>query len=111
MSIVPADVRQAVRRCATRPGFALTAILTLGLGIGGTTAIFSVVDGVLLRPLPWRDPDRLVSVWIVRPTWRTDPVMAGTWDRAFMSWPDFQDLEQHNRTLEGVAAWMRPRPL
>jgi putative ABC transport system permease protein len=111
MTLVPADVRQAVRRWAARPGFALTAILTLGLGIGGTTAIFSVVDGVLLRPLPWRDPDRLVSVWIVRPGWRTDPVLAGTWDRAFMSWPNFQDLQQHNRTLAGVAAWMRPRPL
>src|SRR5678809_1057989 len=54
------DFRYAVRTLSRAPGFALTVILTLGLGIGANTAIFSVVRGVLLRPLPHKDGDRLV---------------------------------------------------
>jgi putative ABC transport system permease protein len=57
------DVRQAVRVLAANRGFALAAIVTLALGIGGTTAVFSLLDAVLLRPLPFRDPDRLVMVF------------------------------------------------
>ena len=55
---VGADVANALRRSRHRPGFALTAVVTLALGIGATTAIFSIVDAVLLRPLPWTDPNR-----------------------------------------------------
>ena len=52
MALVPTDIRYALRRWASRPGLAITVVLTLGLGIGTATAIFSVVDGVLLRSLP-----------------------------------------------------------
>ncbi len=58
-----ARIRRQLRSLARRPGFALTVILTLGLGIGATTAVFSLVDGVLLTPLPYESPDRLVMVW------------------------------------------------
>ena len=65
MGILLADVRYAIRLLIKRPGFAAVAILTLALGIGATTAIFTVVYAVLLRPLPFRDADRLAHVRIV----------------------------------------------
>src|SRR2546428_8211363 len=57
------DLRFGFRQLLNKPGFALIATLSLALGIGANTAIFSLVDAVLLRPLPFQDPDRLVMVW------------------------------------------------
>ena len=66
------DVVLAARTLRRQPGFSATAILTLALGIGATTAVFSVVYGVLLKPLPFRDPDRLVSLYHVTPASQKD---------------------------------------
>jgi putative ABC transport system permease protein len=63
MDALIADLRFAVRTLLRRPGFVLAALLTLGVGIGANTAVYSIAEAVLLRPLPLRDPDRLVLVW------------------------------------------------
>lgn len=61
------ELSQSIRSLLRKPGFALVAVLTLALGIGANTAIFSVVNAVLLRPLPLKDPDRLMTFWHAAP--------------------------------------------
>lgn len=91
-----ADIRFAFRLIARNPGFSVAAILTLTLGIGMTTAILSVVDAVLLRPVPFSEPDRLLVVW------ETDRD-SGT-SREPASYPDFRDFQQRSRTVARLAA-------
>jgi len=91
------DLRLAARSLAKAPAFTATAVVTLALGIGPTTALFSVVDAVLLRPLPFRDPDRLVAVW---ETDRSDG------DRRWRVAPaNFLDWRSRARSLEDAAAF------
>src|ERR1700730_15446947 len=78
------DLRLAIRSLRQTPIFTATAILTLAIGIGGTTAIFSVVDAVLLRPLPFRDPARLVRIWESNPAERKEQVEVSA--DAFLDW-------------------------
>jgi putative ABC transport system permease protein len=93
------DIRYAFRRLLKSPGFTLVAVVTLALGIGANSAIFSVVHGVLLKPLPYPDPDRLVAIYHV----------SDVSPRAPMSGPNFTDVRRHNTTLEGTAAVDRTR--
>lgn len=79
MSEVAQDVRFALRQWRTHPGFALTAVLTLALGIGATTAIFSIVHAVVLRPFPFPEPDRVLVVYTTWIEGQTD-VSAGNYD-------------------------------
>jgi predicted permease len=90
------DARYALRMLRRNPGFAAVAIVTLGLGIGANTAIFSLVNGVLLRPLPYPDPDRLVQVWSANPNGIP---------RNGMSPADFHDIRE-GALARGVAARM-----
>src|SRR5690606_36175631 len=68
MDEIMQDLRYALRQTVQRPGFAAILIVTLALGIGANTAVFSVVNGVVLRPLPYPEPDRLTAVWSQFPT-------------------------------------------
>lgn len=98
------DLRYALRRWIRRPGFVLAAVLTLALGIGATTALFSLIDAVVLRPLPYPDPDRLVMVYSVRTERRSDQAFATTWDRGSISRPMFDELRT-SPSLHAIGIW------
>ncbi len=89
------DFRYGLRMLAKAPAFTAIAIVTLALGIGANTAIFSVVDGVLLNPLPYSHPDRLVALY------------SGTseFDHSSISYPNFLDWVRDNRSFSGLAAF------
>jgi predicted permease len=95
------DLRFAARMLLKRPGFTAVAVLTLALGIGANTAIFSVVNAVLLRPLPYREPGRLVELW------ETNPVKG--WTDAPAAPANFYDWQEQNEAFEGMAGY-RPSP-
>jgi predicted permease len=99
MRILLDDMWFAARALWRRPLFASLVIATLALGIGGNVAVFSVVDGVLLRPLPYPDPERLVIVW-------ENDRLRGS-DREAVSAPDFRDFVEMSRSFETLAARSR----
>src|SRR5256885_10853842 len=88
------DVRYSLRKLIRAPAFTLVAVLTLALAIGATTAVFSLVDGVLLKSLPFRDPDRLIRVRLMR----------GETPSA-VSQPDFLDYRAQSLTISPLAAY------
>ncbi len=98
METIVQDLRYGVRMLARSPLFTIVALLTIAIAIGANTAIFSVVNTVLLRPLPYEDPGRLVKVW-TRFTGIGLPD-----DRNWVSAPEFADLRTKNRSLSHVAA-------
>jgi predicted permease len=92
---LPQDLRYGSRVLLKSPGFSLIAILTLALGIGANTAIFSVVNGVLLNPLPFRNPGQLVSMFQEIPNFKNGSI----------SYPNFTDWRRMNTTFAGMAAY------
>ena len=89
------DVRYAWRTLCRDLGFTAAAVCTLALGIGANTAIFDVINGVIFRPLPYLDPNRLVSVEQLR-------VPGGVWS---FSYPDYVDCASQIRSFHSIAAW------
>ena len=89
------ELRLAIRLLRKNPGFTLVCVLALAVGIGANTAIFSMVNGILLQPLDFKDPAQLVWIWSTR----TDR------DKAFFSIPDFLDYQAQNSSLEEMVAF------
>src|SRR5216683_518198 len=89
------DVRYSLRVLGKNPSFAAIAILTLALGIGTNTALFSVVNGVLLRPLPYPQPDRIVAI----------SEKTASFERSSISYPNFLDWQRANSTFSSIAAY------
>jgi putative ABC transport system permease protein len=87
------DIRYGLRQLIKHPAFSIIAILTLALGIGANTAIFSVVNAVLLKPLPFPEPEQLIAVGM------TDTRQKGDTNLNSLSYPDFFDFRDQNRTL------------
>ena len=98
MDTLRQDIRYAVRRLLKTPAFTAVALLTLALGIGANTAIFSVVHAVLLKPLPYADPERIVGIFHL-----------SDGQRSTMSGPNFYDVKTRAKTLQDVAAYSRTR--
>ena len=97
MEILLRDMRYGIRMLSKRPGFTAIAIIALALGIGANTAVFSVVNTVLLRPLPFAEPDHLVNVWTTRADRGINKMVA--------SYPDFADWRDQSNSFEQAAAY------
>ena len=93
------DLKYALRMLVKTPMFAVIAIFTLALGIGANSAIFSVVDTVLLRPLPFKDPDQIVMAWA--------RYVNDSGGRGVHSFPDYVDLRDQSQSFSGMAAYTR----
>jgi len=91
------DLKFALRQLRKNPGFTAVSVLTLALGIGANTAMFSVINAVLIRPLPFRNPGELVSIWQEYPK--------RAWPRANFSLPNFVDLRKDMDVLAGAGAY------
>ncbi len=92
------DLKYSLRQLARKPGFSLVLFLTIALGVGANTAVFSVVDGVVLRPLPYPHPDRLTDVWTQFPSMDLMEFPA--------SWPEFQDYRAASHSFASLGGWI-----
>ena len=95
MSDLRQHIRQALRSLARRPAFVIVVVLTLALGIGANSAIFSVINAVLLKPLPYREPDRLALIWS---RW-------SNFDKTWLSPAEYLDYQHMTRLFDDVASW------
>ena len=96
MDMLRQDLRYALRIWARRPGFAIVAILTLAIGVGANTAMFSIVNAVLLRPLPYAHGDRIATIWARTPTNR----------QSLISWDEFVECRQQSTSFDAVGLWL-----
>jgi len=93
------NLRSALRQLAKSPGFTIVALLTLALGIGANTAVFSLVQAVLLRPFPYPNSERLLVLW--------EDLTLSHFDQASIAWPDLQDWQKQNQTFTAIGGFRR----
>ena len=105
------DVHFAVRTWRRRRTVAAIAIATIAIGIAAATSIYSVVDGVLLRPLALPRPGQLIAIWQTYPSWKANGILASMWDRIPLSQPEFRDLSRMQTSFAGVGIWTGGRVL
>lgn len=98
IDVVTRDIRISFRMLAKRPGFTAIVILTLALGIGANAAIFSIVDAVILKPLPFKNPAQLTAVWETN-------FKQLRWSKMFVSYRDFEAWQHDNHTFQSLAAY------
>jgi hypothetical protein len=96
MNTLLADIRYALRSLFKNRGFAAVALLTIALGVGANTAVFSVVNAVLLQPLPFQDAEQLVEIY--------ETARRATVERRSPAYPNFQDWQRETQTLASMAA-------
>lgn len=99
------DLRFTLRSLRQRPTFTFMAVLTIGLGIGASTAMFSIVNAVLLRPLEYPDPESVVSIYPTFPDLQAHPTLGELALRGTFSWPEFFALREQQTSFVGVAAY------
>src|SRR5215472_10079644 len=96
------DLKYGLRTLVRSPGFTLIAVLSLALGIGANTAIFTLTDAVFLNPLPVDEPSRVLEVYTVDHLTKTTNNLG----RTPISWPNFEDLRDQNQVFSGTAAYV-----
>jgi len=97
------DIQFAVRTLRRRRSFTAVALITLALGVGASTSIYSVVDGILFRPLPLPESARLTAVWQTYPQWLKEPILRRMWDRIPLSIPEYRDWRATQHAFTDVA--------
>jgi len=99
------DLRYALRSLRRRRVFTAVAITTIALAIGAATSIYSIVDGVLFRSLPYRDAGRIVSIWQIDSSRRANAMLSAYWDRVPLDYTDFLTWRARQKSFDAVAAW------
>jgi hypothetical protein len=105
MAQIASDLSFSFRTFIRRPGLTLLAVLTLALGIGASTAMYSVIQSVLLRPLPYPELDRIVSVYPTVPSLQGHPTLGALAERGTWSWPEFFALYEEQESFEFLGAY------
>ena len=105
LSAIRQDITFSLRQLGRSPGFAVASIVTLAIGIGATTAIFSLVDGIMLRPLPFPHPDRLVAIQTLEFPPGISPTNVAAANALGSSYPNFFDWQRLNHTFESLASY------